>query len=162
MRDEPPEPVSDLEQEGVPDMEGGYPGEAATGLRWDEVLAPGDEPVAAEDFGVTAAEERADEPLAVRVRREEPDAALGEGLGAGDATPSRLADPDAVVDDEADMVGGEAVNDAGARSPEEAAVQVVAEDEARGLNWDADPGYLDDEEASGDAGGAAGAGRPGP
>lgn len=144
-RDHPPEPVSDLEKEGIPDLEGAFPGEAATGLTWDGVVAPGDEPKAAEDFGVTAAEQRRDEPLSRRVGREVPD-----GAGAGQTTVDdsaaarRLveAQPGPVDDDEGDLMGGTASDDPGALSAEEAAVHVVDEGEAGGVSWDESPDYV--------------------
>lgn len=155
MRNEPREPVSELEQEGIPDMEGAYPGEAATGTRWDETVAPGDEPLAAEEFGVTPAEERQDEPLAVRVQREEPDALPArDEVDIADDHSARVVGPGAgaIGDDEPDALGSEAVDDTGGRSAEETAVGLTSEDDAGGLTWDESPGYLDDEGGRGDAG----------
>lgn len=146
MRDDAAQPVSELEQEGIPDMDDPYPGEAATGARWDEPVAPGDEPVGVNDFGVTAAEELSDEPLAVRVQREVPDV-----LGLEDDDPvARLVDPDegGITDDEGDVLASEALGDAGALSAEEAAMHLASEDDAPGLSWDDSPGYLDVEERS--------------
>lgn len=152
MREDQPEPRSALDREGVPEVEEAYPGEAATGVRWDEMVPPGDEPAGVEEFGITASEERADEPLALRVLREEPDVgtrgaaqARAQGLAGDDDSP-RLVDPDqgGMVDDEPDAVAAE-VDDADALSPEEAAVHVTGEDDAPGLTLDAGPGYLDDE-----------------
>ncbi|MGH9154234.1 MAG: DUF5709 domain-containing protein [Acidimicrobiales bacterium] len=153
-RDHPPEPVSDLEKEGIPDLEGAYPGEAATGLSWDGVVAPGDAPRAAEDFGTTAAEERLDEPLSRRVGRETPD-----GAGAGQSTVDDIAAARRLVetqqgpvdDEEGDLVGGMASYDPGALSAEEAAVHVVDEAEAGGVSWDQSPDYVGDEAPGGGA-----------
>lgn len=153
-RDRPPEPVSDLEKEGIPDVEGAFPGEAATGLSWDGIVAPGDAPKAAEDFGTTAAEERLDEPLSRRVERETPDEA-----GAGQTTVDDIAAARRLVeaqqgpadDDEGDLVGGMASHDPGALSAEEAAVHVVDEEEAGGVSWDESPDYVGDEAPGGGA-----------
>ncbi len=168
MRQEPLEPAPDLDQEGIPEMETPYPGERATGVRWDETMAPGDQPVGADEFGTTAAEERMDEPLAVRVQREEPDVVAGGGDlrepgdlggdliggGPGDDLGGELVDDvgvsarivapdDGLIDEEADVVGQEAHGDTGALSAEESAMHVIGEDDAPGLSWDASPGYLD-------------------
>ncbi len=146
MRDDAAHPVSDLEQEGIPDMDDPYPGEAATGARWDETMAPGDEPIGVDEFGVTAAEELSDEPLAERVQREVPDI-----VGLEDDDPvARLVDPDGggITDGEGDVVASEALGDAGALSAEEAAMHLTSEDDAPGLSWDDSPGYIDVEERS--------------
>ena len=157
MRDQPPEPVSDLEQEGIPDLEGGYPGEAAAGVSHDEVVVPGDRPLGAEEFGTTAAEGREDEPLSVRVEREEPDLAAIEAteLGGGE----RLVEPDwgtLGADEEGDLIGGAALDDTGALSSEEAAIHVTTEDRAPGVTWDESPDYAGDEAPGGGAGEAPG------
>lgn len=153
-------------------MDTPYPGERATGVRWEETMAPGDEPLAVKELGTTAAEERMGEPLAVRVQREEPDVLAGGGdlrdlgdpggdllvddpgdeLGgelvddAGAGVSARIVAPDDTwIDEEADVVGQEAQGDTGALSAEESAMHVIAEDDAPGLSWDASPGYLDDD-----------------
>lgn len=153
-RDHPPEPVSDLEKEGIPDLEGAFPGEAATGLSWDGVVAPGDAPKAAEDFGTTVAEERLDEPLSRRVGRETPDeAGVGQTTVDDIAAARRLVEEHQgpVDDEEGDLVGGMASYDPGALSAEEAAVQVVDEAEAAGVSWDESPDYVGDEAPGGGA-----------
>lgn len=129
-------------------MEEPYPGEAATGVRQDGLVAPGDEPRGVEEFGVTAAEERQVEPLAMRVQREQPD--VGAGL-SDDGEWARVVDPDQgwIEDDEGDVIGSETVNDGSALSAEEAAIHVTSEDDAPGLAWDDSPGYLDDDERAG-------------
>jgi len=63
---------SNLDEEGVPDLEGPLPGKVATGDPQEGVSPPSDHP-ASLDYGVTAGEQRADEPLDARLRREEPD-----------------------------------------------------------------------------------------
>lgn len=149
---DPPEPVSDLEREGIPDVDGSYPGEAATGVSWDGIVAPGDQPVAVDEFGTTAAEERLDEPLALRVMREVPDD-TGEGDDWAEEVAPRLVDPHATsVDDEGDLVGGMVGSDAAALSAEESAIHITSEDDAPGLTWDASPDYVGDEAPGGGAG----------
>ncbi len=153
MRDQPPEPVPDLEQEGIPEVEGAYPGELATGLSQEGLVAPGDQPLAADEFGVTAAEERLDEPFAMRVGREEPDLAAIQvaDLGGGE----RVVEPDSGsldADEEGELIGASALDDTAALSSEEAALHVVAEDEAPGLSWDESPDYVGDEAPGGGAG----------
>ena len=153
MRDESPEPVSDLEQEGIPELEGGYPGEAATGVSQEGVVAPGDRPLAVDQFGTTAAEERLDEPLAARAGREEPDLAAIEAteLGGGE----RVVEPEwgsLDDDEEGELIGSAALHDVGALSSEEAAMHVTGEDGAPGVTWDESPDYVGDEAPGGGAG----------
>jgi hypothetical protein len=124
-----------LDAEGIPDLE--------TPINQDEgIMPPGDAPIAADEWGVTAAEERLKEPIAERVTREVPDvraddiderdADLGYGaLGEGDALDGRLLEPGSedvgLVDDEKDaiasLVGSD--DDEGALSAEEAALHVT-------------------------------------
>lgn len=153
-RHNPPEPVSDLEKEGIPDMEGAFPGEAATGVTWDGIVAPGDELKGAEQFGVTASEQRSDEPLSDRVLRETPDQADSGRItaDAGDAAHRLVEAEDGSLDDEeADLVGSMPGYDTGGRSPEEAAVYVTGEDDAPGVSWDESPDYIGEEAPGGAA-----------
>jgi hypothetical protein len=60
---------------------------------------PPEEPLGVEDYGTTAAEERWDEPLAERVRREEPDDSL--------ATSDFEVDPEVGALDEGDPLTGD-------------------------------------------------------
>jgi hypothetical protein len=71
---------------------------------------PPDEPMGLNAYGTVPAEERGSEPLAERVRREEPD--FGEASvtpGADDGGVGTLVEPDAGAgpDEEADAVAGE-------------------------------------------------------
>ena len=153
---QPPETVSDLEQEGIPDLEGMFPGQAAAGGPSEGPVAPGDLPKGVEESGVTAAEERAGEPLSLRRVREEPDPAVDDDAiaVAHDLldTPSLVEPADGSLDDEeGDLATGMDYDDA-APSAEEAAVHVVDEDEAPGLSWDESPDYAGDEAPGGGAG----------
>ena len=118
MREHPPEPPSDLEHEGIPDVEGRYPGEGATGVSWEGVVPPGDVPLGAEELRTTAAEEASDEPVALRAEREEPE------VGG---------------DEEDELVG---LLEGGAVPAEEAALRVLPEDRAPGMSWDESPDYV--------------------
>lgn len=66
------DPRSPLEDEGIPDLQDGYPEQ-----EWAEdpqqAPVPGDEPMAVDDYGTTAEEQREGEPLDGRLRREQPD-----------------------------------------------------------------------------------------
>src|SRR5437879_2950546 len=61
-----------LDEEGIPDLEGPLPEKAATGDPQEGVPLPSDKP-ASLDWGTTAAEEAAGEPLDVRVSHEVPE-----------------------------------------------------------------------------------------
>jgi hypothetical protein len=153
MPDQPPETTSDLEQEGIPDLEGEYPGETATGVSQEGVVVPGDRPLGAEEFGTTAVEGRQDEPFSVRAEREEPDLAAVEatGLGAGE----RMVEPPwgaLDADEEGELIGNIAGDDTGALSSEEAAMHVTGEDGAPGVTWDESPDYVGDEAPGGGTG----------
>ena len=87
-------------------------------------IPPGDEAKGAEEWGITAREERLDEPMADRVRREEPDR---PGGGADDVPVGRLVQPDSGMvdaDREATEVAMETTDD-GALSAEEAAMHIT-------------------------------------
>ena len=123
-------PGNDLDREGIPDLE--------PPINQDEgMFAPGDQPIAADEFGVTAAEERADEPIAERVTREVPDpsaddldvdAALDDD-GIGDPLAGRLVEPGAedvdATDDEKDVIGALVGEDEGALTAEESAMHIT-------------------------------------
>jgi hypothetical protein len=132
-----------LDDEGVPDLEGPLPEKALTGDAQEGVPPPASRP-AALDWGVTAEEQRAGEPVSVRVERERPDLDV----------PGALADPMergfVVVDDaDADVDTLDTEKDAVGRlvdapdlglGPEEAAMHVVD---------DPDATYTSDPDAAG-------------
>src|SRR5436309_15291386 len=62
-----------LDDEGVPDLAGPIPAKDATGDPQEGMAPPGDRPRASTDWGATADEARAGEPIGVRVGRELPD-----------------------------------------------------------------------------------------
>lgn len=87
----------------------------------DDVEFPPDAPMGVEDYGVTGAEERIDEPLEERVAREVPD---GRERPADVAI--GLIDPDGDGPDETAELVGE-LGDTPDLSAEEAAVHIVDE-----------------------------------
>jgi hypothetical protein len=116
--------MSDMDAEGIPELE--------DPINQDEgMIPPRDYPQGVEEFGITAAEERADEPLADRVLREEPDFDESTvGQAADDAITGQLLEPGSedvdVLDEEKDsvatIVGSD--DDLG-QSAEEAAMHIT-------------------------------------
>lgn len=125
-----PDPASEFEAEGIPDLEDGFPEQL-----WAEdpqrAPLPGDEPAAVDDFGTTAEEQRRGESLDGRLRREEPETTAGEDAEEQPAArpAGRIveADEGARPDTEKDAVAYEAGPDAGGFSAEEAAMRVEDE-----------------------------------
>jgi hypothetical protein len=68
---------SAFEDAGIPDLQDGAP-EQQQAVDPEELPLPGDHPVAVEEWGTTAEEESAGEPLSGRLSRELPDPALME------------------------------------------------------------------------------------
>jgi hypothetical protein len=107
----------------------------------DEGYSPPERPLAVEDLGTTADEQRVGESLDERLRRELPDDQPSDGDGLGDSSDSdgelvddevgdrrsgRLVAPDEGAHSRADGVSGDDIGfDGGAASAEEAAVHVV-------------------------------------
>jgi len=116
----------ELDSEGVPDLE--------TPLNQDEgMIPPRTHPQGVDQFGVTAAEERGDEPLAERVKREVPEVDEDDldAADADDAIGGRLLEPGSedvdAVDDEKDSIASLVTEDEGALSAEEAAMHLTEE-----------------------------------
>ncbi len=135
---------SSAEEEGIPEVEDDPDGMVLAGDDTD-IMVPRDYPVAALDYGVTPAEQERDEPLADRVRREEPD--FWEQALADDErrTPGRLVQPDegqVDIDGVAEEIGF-GTDDLGGLSAEEEAVRIESEDDARLGLGDGLPGYID-------------------
>ncbi|HVF74234.1 MAG TPA: DUF5709 domain-containing protein [Acidimicrobiales bacterium] len=115
----------DLEAEGIPAIEDAPPGLEDDYNQFEGMMPPRDHPVAAEEFGITAEEERLQEPLAERVLREEPDV-MADTLD--DDSVGRLVEPDqgvAGLDSERDAIASEAFGDTDALSAEEAAMHIT-------------------------------------
>jgi hypothetical protein len=136
-----PRPAPEVIEDGIPATEDIPEDVLLTGDPLEGTMPPLDRPQAVTDWGTTAAEQLGEEPLALRVRREEPETGL-----ADIHSDRQFLEPGAdggLGDDEADSVGE---IDAGMEDTlsEESAMRVV--DEPPGMNYDPDPGYVDDEE----------------
>ncbi|GAA2780904.1 DUF5709 domain-containing protein [Kitasatospora paracochleata] len=149
MRDDVHQPTGDMEEQAdaAPlDLQN-----ALDKRDYDDVLdegwSPPERPLGVERTGVTAAEQRAGEPLGERLAREEPEVAPAEGDGigdlpggegepldpeVGDRRAGRLVAPDegAHADTEKDLVASDVGIDAGAAGAEEAAVHVIPDEDA--------------------------------
>jgi hypothetical protein len=126
-----PETPSPMEAEGIPETDQSYSFEP-----------PRDAPLAADEFGTTAAEMHDGEPLDGRIAREEPevidlvaieadeseivDSSYGERAGQG---VGRLVESDegARADTEAEMVASDVGTDLGGYSAEESAMHLEPE-----------------------------------
>ena len=139
-----PDPADPYEEEGLAQAaEPGLAGKRITGDPQDDMVVPGDHPVAVDDFGTTAAEEREGEPLDLRLSRETPD--LLERAATTPADESEQSDqpypeaPDERVgrivetdegvrsDDEPDAVALDVGTDLGGFSAEERAMHIERE-----------------------------------
>lgn len=140
MADRIPNAADPFEEEGLPGMNDGLPAKRITGDAQEGIPAPGDSTVAAEDYGTTAAEERAGEPLDLRLSREEPDLTATDAADAAadadtpypvdrDERAGRLVAPDegARPDREPDAAGSSVGVDEGGFSAEERAIHVEPE-----------------------------------
>lgn len=137
-----PRPAPEVTEDGIPSIEEIPEDVLLTGDPLDGEMPPLDRPQAVKDWGTTASEQLASEPLEVRAAREVPE------VEAGDAYLDRqILEPGAdggLGDDETDAVGELDTGLEDTLSAEEAAMQVV--DEPPGMNYDPDPGYVDDEQ----------------
>lgn len=139
-----PRPAPDLVDDGVPATEEVpeellQTGDAGVG----DMPAP-DRPWGAEEWGTTGLEERAGEPLDVRLRRERPER---ERPAEGGARVSEPGADETWADAEADAVGELDLSQPDSLAPEEAAMTV--REDPGGLTDDARPGYLEDEAGRG-------------
>jgi uncharacterized protein DUF5709 len=100
----------------------------------DEGYSPPERPYAVDDWGTTAAEEAAGEPMALRLNRELPDGTpdVGDGLGDAGDTDGELRDDEVgdgragrLADDGDELFTEDVGIDGGAASAEEAAVHLV-------------------------------------
>jgi hypothetical protein len=113
--------IADFETAGTSPVEDNPPGISGDN-DFEGAFPPGDEPIGVEEWGTTAREEQADEPLAQRVLREEPDYEPGD-----DGVVGRLVQPDGGMVD-FDREGTEIAtmtDDDGALSAEEAAMHIT-------------------------------------
>lgn len=110
--------LTDLEAEGLPDIDE-QPAGVDDDTAVEAAVPPSDRPRASARYGTTVAEQRGDEPVRHRVRREEPEVESGAA-----PRPGQLVHPDGGmidVDDEGAAVAEEAVDDTAGLSAEEAA-----------------------------------------
>ncbi len=116
---------NEMDAEGIPDIE--------PPINQDEgQIPPRDYPQGADEFGVTAVEERLEEPIAERVLREEPEPDIDEILAADldddDLVGGRLIAPGGEDVDGVDVEKDEVallVPDEGALTAEEAAMHIT-------------------------------------
>jgi hypothetical protein len=125
-----------FEDDGVLDASDTLDGDLVTDPL-DTGIAPADHWSGANRYGTTPAEERAGEPLDMRLAEEEPDIDPYAEPGDNDEDEltrrgyerdpraGRLADDDGLADDGTDLTGWDAGVDGGGASAEEAAVHVV-------------------------------------
>ena len=130
MRDDQT-PVATQADTGVSGIDMAVDESMTAGEILDREHSPLDRPVAAEDFGTTANEQRDGESLEGRVRREQPDPAMevevpyvSEAEGFGDQPAGRIVELDegAREDDVKENVAIDVGRDEGQRSAEEAAM----------------------------------------
>lgn len=144
-----------LDDDGIPDLEGPLAEKERTGDPQEGLMAPGDHPHTS-DWGITGEEERAGEPLDVRVRHERADlgatdpvdevvadlgldARSGENDDPADSIATaegsnligrELVGDDLLADDESEVLADLTESDPlEGQSAEEAAVHIVSEDD---------------------------------
>ena len=137
-----PETPSAMEAEGIPDLERSSDVLSSDPEDAYGIEPPRDAPLAADEFGTTAAEMHDGEPLDGRLAREEPDVInlvdVPADESAGSDTPygersgqgvGRLVESDegARTDTEAEMVAADVGTDLGGYSAEEAAMHLEPE-----------------------------------
>jgi len=134
-----PRPAPEVVEDGIPATDEIPEDVLLTGDPLEGELPPLDRPQAVTDWGTTASEQLASEPLEVRLAREEPD------VETADVYPGRqFLEPGAesgLGDDEADVLGEVDAGLEDTVSPEESAMRIV--DEPPGMSYDPDPGYID-------------------
>jgi hypothetical protein len=121
------DPRSDLEDQGIPDLQDGYP-EQEWAVDPQEEPVPGDEPAALDDFGTTAEEQREGESLDGRLSREEPEIGT-PGAEETSSSVGRLVQEDEGVrdDTESEETAKDVGPDTGGFTAEEAAIHLEDE-----------------------------------
>lgn len=136
-------PAPDEIEPGIP-ATSEQPRNIPPGAEDEEEPVPLDVPQGVDEWGTTAREEQLGESVRMRAWREEPDTLGAPPPGSEGVS---LLEPGAeggLTDAEPDAIG-EVDQDREYTLPaEEAAMRI--EEEPLGLNYDAGPGYLDDEE----------------
>jgi hypothetical protein len=108
-----PEPADPFEEEGLATDGSALPGKEISGDTQDDTVVPADQPVVVDDYGTTGEEERAGEPMDLRLSREEPDL-----TAEGAADESEESDSPYPADRE-EVVGRLVEDDEGAREDNE-------------------------------------------
>jgi hypothetical protein len=132
-----PDPADPFEEEGLASDDSSLPGKQITGDTQDDTVVPAESPVVVDDYGTTGEEERAGEPMDVRLGREEPDRSADDPVddseGADSPYPTdreeavgRLVEDDegARGDDEDTSVAHDVGTDRGGFSAEERAMHI--------------------------------------
>ena len=127
-----PTPEDELESEGQPALHTAPPGQDID-TDQDAPVMPGDRPRAATDYGTTVGEQRTDEPLFRRIRREEPEVDSAGPGGERDPVAARVFEPDSEIEEvdvTAEELGleAEAQDDSAGLSAEEQAMHIVPDD----------------------------------
>ena len=136
-----PEPADPFEEQGLASPDPTLQREHMSGESFDDEAVPGDRPVEANEYGTTAAEQAAGEPLDLKLSRELPDVdpatATADDSDAtaqpfptdADERVGRLVQPDqgTAEDDEKDEVAGSVGTDQGGFSAEERAMHIDPE-----------------------------------
>ncbi len=136
-----PRPAPEVTEDGVPSIEEIPENVLLTGDPLEGELPPLDRPQAVTDWGTTASEQLASEPLEVRLAREEPDVEMAEVYA--DRQFLEPGGDGGLMDDEADVLGEADAGLEDTLSAEESAMRIV--DEPPGMNYEPDPGYIDRE-----------------
>src|SRR5947209_15685961 len=137
-----PRPAPEVTEAGIPATEEIPEEQLLTGDPLEGQIPPLDRSQAVTEWGTTASEQLGPEPLDQRILREEPEIEVPDA-----GTDRQFLEPGAdggLGDDEADSVGEVDVGLEDTLSAEEAAMRIV--NEPPGMNYDPDPGYVDDEE----------------
>lgn len=136
-----PEPADPFEEEGLASPDPTLELEHLSGDSYDDQPVPGDRPAGVDEYGTTAAEEAAGEPLDLKLSREMPDvdpdaATADDSDAAADPFPAdddervgRLVQPDQGMpdDEEKDEVASSVGTDLGGFSAEERAMHIDPE-----------------------------------
>lgn len=124
-----PDPGSSLEDAGVPDLQDPSAAQRLSGDTHEAIDLTHDRALASESWGTTASEQRAGEPLDLRLAHEEPDVDTGHQLDPNRDAAGRLVEPDegARGDTDAEAVAQAVGNDGGGLTAEESAMHLVDE-----------------------------------
>ncbi|MBC6463051.1 DUF5709 domain-containing protein [Actinomadura sp. HBU206391] len=126
-----PDPYSELEDQGIPDLQNGFPERA-----WSDdpqgAPLPGEESITVDEFGTTAEEQRRGEPLGERLSRERPEAEVSwddADVERRSHPAGRIVEDDegARPDAESESVARDVGPDGGGYSAEERAMRVEDE-----------------------------------